>query len=90
MTAPEPAYLQEGTVLAGRYALGRELGRGGFSVVYLATDSVLGVQVALKLLVPPPAAAALARERMRREVQAVRGLAHGSIVAVHDFVEDGP
>ncbi len=90
MTAPEPAYLREGSVLAGRYTVGRELGRGGFSVVYLAGDSVLGGQVALKLLVPPPAAAALARERMRREVQAVRGLTHANIVAVHDFVDDGP
>ncbi len=58
-------------------------------MVYLAQDSVLGGQVALKLLVPPPAAAALARERMRREVQAVRGLTHANIVAVHDFVDDG-
>jgi hypothetical protein len=90
MTAPAPAYLAEGTVLARRYAVGRELGRGGFSVVYLAQDSVVGVPVALKLLVPPPAAAALARERMRREVQAVRGLTHANIVAVHDFVDDGP
>ncbi len=89
MTSPEPAYLPEGTLLAGRYTIGRELGRGGFSVVYLARDSVLGGQVALKLLVPPPAAAALARERMRREVQAVRALTHASIVAVHDFVDDG-
>ena len=90
MTAPEPAYLKPGVRLAGRYTIGRELGRGGFSVVYLSEDSVLGVQVALKLLVPPPAAAALARERMRREVQAVRGLTHANIVAVHDFVDDGP
>lgn len=89
MTAPEHVYLREGTVLAGRYAIGRELGRGGFSVVYLADDQVLGGRVALKLLVPPPAAAALARERMRREVQAVRGLSHANIVAVHDFVDDG-
>lgn len=90
MTAPEHAYLREGTVLAGRYTIGRELGRGGFSVVYLADDRVLGGRVALKLLVPPPAAAAIARERMRREVQAVRGLTHANIVAVHDFVDDGP
>jgi len=89
MTAPEHAYLREGTVLAGRYTIGRELGRGGFSVVYLADDKVLGGRVALKLLVPPPAAAVIARERMRREVQAVRGLSHTNIVAVHDFVDDG-
>jgi len=90
MTAPGSPYLTEGTLLAGRYAVGRELGRGGFSVVYLARDQRLNSEVAIKLLVPPPAAAALARERMRREVQAVRGLSHSNIVAVHDFVDDGP
>jgi predicted Ser/Thr protein kinase len=90
MTAPASPYLSEGAVLAGRYAVGRELGRGGFSVVYLARDQALDSDVAIKLLVPPPAAAALARERMLREVQAVRGLSHTNIVAVHDFVDDGP
>ncbi len=83
-------YLTEGVVLAGRYCVGRELGRGGFSVVYLARDRSLDTDVAIKLLVPPPAAAAVARERMRREVQAVRGLSHSNIVQVHDFVDDGP
>ena len=68
----------------------REIGRGGYSVVYLARDRELDGEVALKLLVPPPAAAQVARERMRREVQAVRGLSHANIVAVFDFLEDGP
>jgi serine/threonine protein kinase len=84
------SFLEPGAVLAGRYEIVRELGRGGYSVVYLARDRTVGSEVALKLLVPPPAAAQLARERMRREVQAVRGLSHANIVAVFDFLEDGP
>ena len=72
MTSPAPAsgpgYLSPGTLLRGRYEVGRELGRGGYSVVYLARDRELDTDVALKLLVPPPAAAKVARERMRREV----------------------
>jgi predicted Ser/Thr protein kinase len=83
------AYLAPGDVLTGRYEIVRELGRGGFSVVYLARDRDLDAPVAVKLLVPPPAGAQLARERMRREVQAVRGLAHANIVGVHDFLEEG-
>ena len=88
--ASGPGYLSPGTVLRGRYEIGRELGRGGYSVVYLARDRELDTDVALKLLVPPPAAAIVARERMRREVQAVRGLSHANIVAVFDFLEEGP
>ena len=88
MTAP--GYLAPGTLLRGRYEIVREIGRGGYSVVYLARDRELDADVALKLLVPPPAAAQVARERMRREVQAVRGLSHANIVAVFDFLEEGP
>ncbi len=83
-------YLGAGTVLAARYEIAREIGRGGYSVVYLARDRELETDVALKLLVPPPALARLARERMRREAMAARGLAHPNIVALHDFLEDGP
>lgn len=82
-------YLAAGDVVAGRYVVTREIGRGGHSVVYAARDRDLGADVALKLLVPPPAVARLARERLRREVQAVRGLAHEHVAAVHDLVEDG-
>jgi Protein kinase domain len=83
-------YLATGTVLCDRYEIGRELGRGGYSVVYLARDRRLNAEVAVKLLVPPPAAAELARERMRREVQVVRALSHANIVPVYEFMEDGP
>src|SRR6266436_7525317 len=86
----EPTYLAPGVVLDGRYEIGAELGRGGHSVVYRARDRRIDADVAIKLLVPPPAAARLARERLRREVQAVRQLSHPNIVAVYDVVDDGP
>ena len=87
MTAP--AYAAPGTLLGGRYEIQDEIGRGGCSIVYRARDRTLDADVALKLLVPPPATARLARERLRREVHVVRGLAHPGIVGVHDFLEDG-
>ena len=83
-------YLAEGSLFAGRYRIARELGRGGVSVVYAARDTQVGQDIALKLLVPSPATANQTRERMRREVNAVRRLAHPNIVAVYDFAEDGP
>jgi hypothetical protein len=84
------SYLTPGTVLKGRYQIGREIGRGGHSVVYAAQDRELETEVAVKLLVPPPAAQQLALERLRREVQAVRRLTHQHIVPIYDYLTDGP
>ena len=78
-----------GMVIQDRYEIRHEIGRGGFSIVYLAHDRTLDREVALKLLVPPPAAALVARERLRREVLATRDLVHSNIVAVYDFVDAG-
>jgi protein kinase-like protein len=93
VTAPAPvlggAYLEPGNVVGGRYEIQREIGRGGYSVVYAATDRTVGTDVAIKLLVPPPLVAQLARERMRREVEAVRALSHPNIVAAYDLLDEG-
>src|SRR6267378_1963963 len=86
----EPTYLPAGAILADRYEIAEEIGRGGFSIVYRARDRRIAADVAIKLLVPPPAAARLARERLRREVQAVRQLSHPNVVAVYDVADDGP
>ncbi len=84
------SYFAPGALVAGRYRIGAELGRGGHSVVYLAQDLSLGSDVAIKLLVPPPATQELARERLRREVLAVRKLSHPHIVPVYDCLTEGP
>lgn len=81
--------LSRGQLLSERFEIVRELGRGGYSVVYLAHDHRVGTDVAVKVLVPSPVSARQARERMRREVQAIRGLRHPNLVGVHDFQEDG-
>jgi len=86
----DSTYFASGTVLQDRYEILDEIGRGGYSVVYRARDRRIGSDVAIKLLVPPPAAARLARERLRREVQAVRQISHPSIVQVFDVAEQGP
>ncbi|MBI2372594.1 MAG: serine/threonine protein kinase [Deltaproteobacteria bacterium] len=76
-----------GEVLADRFELAGELGRGGFSVVFEAQDRKLGQRVALKVLVPPPVSAEIALERLRREVRAIRSVSHPNIVTVFDLVE---
>lgn len=51
-----------GTILANRYEVLRELGRGGMGVVYLCKDGVTHERVALKRLRPPDEAKATRAE----------------------------
>jgi serine/threonine-protein kinase len=74
------------TALADRYAIERELGRGGMAVVYLANDSKLGRPVALKVL-RPEFAASLGAERFLREIEIAAKLTHPNILALHDCGE---
>ena len=80
--APSP------TVLAGRYRLERRVAQGGMAEVWLATDTALSRQVAVKLLKPTLAADPVVAERFRREAIAVASVTHPNIVAVYDAVED--
>lgn len=74
----------------GRYTVERELGRGGMGVVYLATDSQLGREVAIKVT-RGAAADAVVEQRLRREAALVARLEHPGIVTVHDagLLKDG-
>ncbi|RYE80635.1 MAG: serine/threonine protein kinase [Myxococcales bacterium] len=77
-----------GRVIAGRYSLEREIGRGGAGVVWLGKDAVLGRQVAIKEIGRMPGATTADRERAEREAQLSARLNHPNIVGVHDFVTD--
>jgi serine/threonine protein kinase len=77
----------------GRFDLLRELGRGGFGVVFEARDRELGRIVALKAIRPGPRPLAEARRRwLRQEAEAVAQLSHPNIVTLHDLgtSERGP
>jgi serine/threonine-protein kinase len=67
--------------LGDRYQIERELGGGGMSRVFVATDETLGRRIAIKVL-RPTLAAALSVERFRREVELAAGLQHPNIVPV--------
>ncbi len=65
--------------LAGRYRVGRELGGGGMSRVFLAEEVALGRQVVLKVF-PPEIARVLSADRFTREVRLAAMLQHPHIV----------
>jgi serine/threonine protein kinase/tetratricopeptide (TPR) repeat protein len=74
------------TGLAGRYAIERELGRGGMAMVYLARDLRHDRPVALKVL-HPELGAALGGDRFQREIRLAARLQHPHILTVHDSGE---
>jgi eukaryotic-like serine/threonine-protein kinase len=79
---------QLGTLLAERYRLDAEIGRGGMSTVYRAFDTVLERPVAIKLMHREIAADSDQLERFRREARAVAQLNHPHIVRVIDAGEE--
>lgn len=78
-----------GRVLGGRYRVIRRLGEGNFGTVYLAEDTVLSVQRAIKVLAPYLAWHQEQVEVFRREaVNAAAVADHPNIVTVYDFGVD--
>ncbi len=69
--------------LADRYAIERELGRGGMATVYLARDLRHDRPVALKVL-HPELAASLGPERFQREIRFAARLQHPHVLTVLD------
>ena len=80
--------LNSGTKL-GRYEIRSRIGAGGMGEVYLARDTRLDRDVALKIL---PDAVAADPDRMRRfeqEARAASALNHPNIVTIHDVDREG-
>ena len=71
----------------GKYQLLSELGHGGFGTVFLARDTTLDVERAVKVLHPALVAAPEFIERFRREGRFAARLDHPHIVPVHELGE---
>jgi serine/threonine-protein kinase len=87
---PRPLSAGKPLSRVGRFALRRELGRGGYGIVYLAYDPLLGREVALKIPRPEALVSPDLRQRFLREGQAAAGLDHPNVVPVYEVGEAGP
>src|SRR5512142_53188 len=83
--------LRPGEVV-GRFELVREIGRGGFGIVYEARDRELGRSVAFKAVRPGRQLTDGAGELLLREAEAIARLSHPNLVTLHDVgrCEQGP
>ena len=75
-------------LLSKRYLLLKRIGSGGMAEVYLAMDTILNREVALKILRGDLSHDPVALLRFQREANAASGLNHPNIVDVYDVGED--
>lgn len=69
------------------YQILRKLGAGGMGEVYLARDTKLGREVAIKILPPQLSSNTDRLERFRREASIVAALNHPNIITIHSVEE---
>jgi hypothetical protein len=82
---PASFQLAVGQLLAERYEILAELGRGGMGRVYQAFDRELGEAVAIKTLLGQPEDGSHDAERLLREIQICRKITHPNVVRVFDL-----
>jgi serine/threonine protein kinase len=87
-TAFSTLYTQPLTI--GRFDIRRELGRGGHGVVFLAYDTALKREVALKVPRPDILQSVDMRSRFRREAEAAARLQHPNLIPLYEAGEIGP
>ncbi len=75
-------------MIAGRYTLEAEIGRGGMGAVWRGRDEVLRRTVALKKIGVAPGGITPDARRAEREAKLAAKLNHANVVAVYDLVEE--
>jgi len=85
MDGEAPKRTWEIPVRLGRYVIEGEVGRGGMGVIYKGRQEGLGRPVAIKMMLPGPAAEPEFAHRFEREARAAAALRHPNIVSVHEI-----
>ena len=75
-------------MIAGRYRLEKEIGRGGAGVVHLAHDELLDRRVAVKRIGLLPGTTDDDVSRAEREARLAAGISHQHVVSIFDLVKD--
>lgn len=83
---PLDADLPPGTIV-DHYRVERQVGKGGMGEVYLASDTLLGRRVALKMVKPQLVVREKLRQQFLREARAMAKLSHPNIVTIHGVGE---
>ncbi|WP_158542762.1 serine/threonine-protein kinase [Lujinxingia litoralis] len=84
---PEEQVFVAGDVIAGRYRIEEELGRGAYGVVFRAIQLGIGRAVALKTLLPGVGEETQERQRFEREALLISRLNHPNIITLFDYGE---
>ena len=76
-------------LISNRYLITKHIGKGGMADVYLAIDTILKREVAIKILKDDLSQDKISLERFSREANASTCLSHPNIVDVYDVGDDG-
>lgn len=92
MAEPEDGPGDGGALIAGRYRLIEQVGRGGMGTVWRSKDEVLGRTVAVKQLTGHIGVSATladeAVQRAMREARIAARLHHPNVIGIYDVVEE--
>ncbi|HUN84694.1 MAG TPA: serine/threonine-protein kinase [Terracidiphilus sp.] len=75
--------------LVGQYRITEKLGEGGMGAVYKAIDTMIGREVAIKMLRPEIARNPDLVQRFRAEATTVARLNHSGIATLYNFTQEG-
>ncbi len=81
--------LATGSVLASRYEIIEELGKGGMGKVYKALDREINEKIAVKIIRPEIATHKNIIQRFQNELRMARKITHKNVCRMHDLGKDG-